>query len=111
MNWALLIYSGHREEPPPEEAQPLLQEHRALQAEAAERILSIARLDAPDTARVVTRRDDDFALTDGPYLETHEWLVGFYLFQGTEAEAIAAGQRICPYRGHVEVRPVTWMPR
>lgn len=47
---------------------------------------------------------------DGPYIDTKEWLVGFYLVDCTdEAEALERARGICPVADHaIEVRPVTW---
>jgi hypothetical protein len=49
-------------------------------------------------------------VTDGPYLETKEWLVGFYLVDcENEETAVSHAKRLCPTEGHViQVRPVEW---
>lgn len=110
MTWALLIYQTTRVGVPlPSlEENAALAGHRALQAEASARgeLHAVARLDAPGKARTVSAHD----VTDGPFIETKEWLVGFYLVDcATEDEALARARLICPDSSHViEVRPVTW---
>lgn len=86
--------------------------HRAVQAEAAaERELhAVARLAAPSTARTVRARPSGHEISDGPFIESKEWLVGFYLVDCPDEEtAIARAKRICPDPNHaIEVRPVDW---
>lgn len=113
--YALLIYQVGAE-PSPESSARALEGHRALQAEASARgdLHEVARLDRPATARTVAVggavRGDAHEITDGPYAETKEWLVGFYVVDcASEDEAIQRARTICPVRDHViEVRPVTW---
>ena len=52
------------------------------------------------------RRGGAHDVTDGPYLETKEWLVGFYLIDCTsDAEAVARAKQLIPEPDHVvEVR-------
>lgn len=114
MNYALLIYR----KAPPSEPIPELEEragldgHRALQAETSARgeLFAVARLDEPATARAVHPRSSPHAITDGPFIETKEWLVGFYLLEcESEEQALARARTICPDNSHViEVRPVSW---
>ena len=84
--------------------------HRALQAEAAAQqdLHAVARLDEPGTARTV--RASGHEVCDGPFIESKEWLVGFYLVDcDDEAQAIARARLICADPHHViEVRPVSW---
>lgn len=112
--YALLIYRMS----PPSVAIPELEErealvgHRALQAEAASRheLLAVARLDEPRTGRTVKVRPKGHDVTDGPFIESKEWLVGFYLVDCEhEQQAIARARQICTDENHaVEVRPVDW---
>jgi hypothetical protein len=112
--YALLIYrtTSAVEQMPDLDEQQALAEHRALQAEAAARrqLHAVARLDAPVTARTVKGRAGGHDVTDGPYMEAKEWLVGFYLVDcDDEGQAIARAKQICADSHHViEVRPVDW---
>lgn len=114
MIYALLIYEARPESdlPSDEERRAILARHRALQAEAGARaeLIHVARLDGRDRARTVRVASDGAAsVTDGPYLEAKEWLVGFYLVEcADEATALARARAICPEGGSVEARPVTW---
>lgn len=112
--YALLIYRTT----PPTEPIPELDErralsgHRALQTEAAagRDLHAVAQLDAPGTARTVRASATGHDISDGPFIESKEWLVGFYLVDcGDEEQAIARGKLICGDPYHViEVRPVGW---
>ena len=113
MMYALLIQDAHPEgtDRPAGEEERILAGHRAIQAEALERgeLKSVARLDGKSTARTLRRKGDTFQVADGPYLETKEWLVGFYLMEcESEAAAIARAEQICPPNGSIEIRPVAW---
>lgn len=114
MTYALLIY---RTSPPlaslaPQDERQALARHRALQAETAQRgeLHAVARLDAPATARTVRAQAESHEMTDGPFIETKEWLVGFYVVDcESEAQALERARQICTDEDHaVEVRPLTW---
>lgn len=114
MTYTLLIY---RTSPPsapiPElDDRAALAGHRALQAEAAAKgdLRAVARLDDVTAARTVRPKAGAHEVTDGPFIETKEWLVGFYLVDCESAEqALDRARLICPDESHaVEVRPVTW---
>jgi hypothetical protein len=112
MIYALLIQSSRPKGTPPAPVdEDILPRHRAMQAEATARgeLHAVARLDEPTAARTVRRRGRGFAVSDGPYMETKEWLVGFYLVEcEDEAAAIERAKQICEEGGSVEIRPVTW---
>jgi hypothetical protein len=114
LTYALLIYrTAPPSEPIPElEERAALAGHRALQAEASARgeLHAVARLDQTSTARTVRPRAGSHEVTDGPFIETKEWLVGFYVVDcDSEEQALVRARRICPDDSHVvEVRPVTW---
>jgi hypothetical protein len=113
--YALLIYDATGGEPiDPAEERRVLDGHRAVQraAAAAEALHAVARLAEPaakDT-RTVRKSGEAHLVTDGPFVETKEWLVGFYLVDcADDAEALAHAKRICPTGAHaIEVRRVTW---
>ena len=88
-----------------------LRPHRALQRRRKRAASSTPWLGSMSlaTARTVRKRDEGFAVTDGPYLETKEWLVGSTSSSApTKPRALARARQICQEDGSVEVRPVTW---
>ncbi|MGN6333349.1 MAG: YciI family protein [Motilibacteraceae bacterium] len=64
-------------------------------------------LGAPGTATVVDNRGGDPVLTDGPFLESKEYLAGFWILEAADLDVAlrlaAEGSRACNRR--VEVRP------
>jgi len=114
MTYALLIYRATEagERPPSMDEQATLRAHRKLQKRAAGRgeLHAVARLDESRHARTVRRRVGEHQIVDGPFVETKEWLVGFYVIDcANEAEALERAKEICADDEHViEVRPVTW---
>ncbi|MFC7621437.1 YciI family protein [Microlunatus sp. GCM10028923] len=64
-------------------------------------------LAAPSTATVVDGRGEAPVLTDGPFLETKEYLAGFWIIEAPDRETAlklaAEGSKAC--NGVVEVRP------
>ena len=113
MQYALLIYDMRPESDPlPRDAEEaVLERHRALQRETESRdeLAAVARLRDQSLARTVRSRGEQIEVADGPYLETKEWLVGFYLLDcADEAAALQRAEQICPPQGSVEVRPVRW---
>jgi hypothetical protein len=111
MTYALLIYRTLAESAPAS-GKDGLAGHRALQAEAsaAHELHAVAQLASPTTARSVRPRANGHEVTDGPFVESKEWLVGFYLIDcESEEQAVARAKLICTDDGHaVEVRPVAW---
>ena len=114
MTYTLLIYRTlPLSAPIPElEERAVLAGHRALQAETAAlgQLHAVARLDEANHARTVKASAGAHEITDGPYIESKEWLVGFYVLDcEDEAQALERAKQICPDAAHViEVRPVTW---
>lgn len=110
--YALLIYRATGKEPSPKQERRALERHRALQSLAASRgeLHAVAQLDDATDAKTVSLQRGAHAITDGPYVETKEWLVGFYLVDcASEEEAIERAKMICPIEDHaIEVRPVGW---
>jgi hypothetical protein len=64
-------------------------------------------LGSPDTATVVDGRDGEPVFTDGPYLESKEHVVGFWIIQAPHLDVAlrlaAQGSKSCNRR--VELRP------
>ena len=64
-------------------------------------------LGSPDPATVIDNRDGEAVFTDGPFLESKEYLAGFWVIEAADLDvalALAAeGSRSCHRK--VEVRP------
>jgi hypothetical protein len=113
MTYALLIYrTAPASVRTPELDESLgLSRHRALQAEAAARshLHAVARLGEPKAARIVKAGATGHDVTDGPFIESKEWLVGFYLIDcDDQTQAESRAKQICDPDHFIEVRPVNW---
>jgi hypothetical protein len=64
-------------------------------------------LGAPSTATVIDNRGEEALFTDGPFVESKEYLVGFWVFEAPDLDVAlklaAEGSKACNRR--VEVRP------
>ena len=64
-------------------------------------------LHAPDTATVIDNRGPEPLVTDGPFLETKEHLIGFWIIEAPDLDVAlrlgAEGSRACNRK--IEVRP------
>ncbi|HEY9499465.1 MAG TPA: YciI family protein [Terrimesophilobacter sp.] len=64
-------------------------------------------LASPDTATVIDNREVEAVFTDGPFLESKEYLAGFWIIQAPDTDAAlrlaAEGSKACNRK--VEVRP------
>jgi hypothetical protein len=114
MTFVLLIYRATEmgKAPPGIDERATLRAHSKLQAETSARgqLHAVARLEESRDAQTVRRVGSAHAIADGPYIETKEWLVGFYVLDcRNEAEAVERAKSICADDEHViEVRRVAW---
>ena len=64
-------------------------------------------LGSPDTATVIDNRDGEPMFTDGPFLESKEYLAGFWIIEAADLDVAlklaAEGSKHCNRK--VEVRP------
>jgi len=64
-------------------------------------------LSSPTVATVIDGRDEEPVFTDGPFLESKEYIAGFWVFEAPDLdvalELAAAGSKACNRK--VEVRP------
>ena len=64
-------------------------------------------LAAPSSATVIDNRGADAMFTDGPFLESKEYLAGFWVMEAADLDAAlklaAAGSKACNRK--IEVRP------
>ena len=111
MKYALLIYAGPRAgeqagPPPPSVISDWVAYTRAARESGG--LLAAERLTGTDSATCVRVRGGDQLLTDGPFAETKEYLLGFYLLDVPDLDTAldwAARMPAAAY-GTVEVRAV-----
>jgi hypothetical protein len=64
-------------------------------------------LASPSTATVIDNRGEEAMVTDGPFVESKEYLAGFWIIQAPDLDAAlelaAAGSKACNRK--IEVRP------
>jgi hypothetical protein len=93
------------------EEQGVMGRHAELRQELKEgrRLGPVFRLQ-PNAAKTVRKYRDRRFITDGPFAETKEQLMGIYVLDcATEEEAVAAAERLAFDTGVFEIRPVIWL--
>ncbi|MBB3914863.1 MULTISPECIES: YciI family protein [Rhizobium] len=94
----------------PDETNELIKAHFAFDEELLRDGIMIHSdaLETPDKATVLRVRNNTLSATDGPYVETKEYLAGFYVIEAPDvATAREIAGRIPSARfGAVELRPV-----
>jgi hypothetical protein len=75
-------------------------------------LVALQRLQEVETATSVRVRDGERLLTDGPFIETKEQLLGFYLIDVPDLDAALEWAARMPHvrHGTAEVRPVQPTP-
>jgi len=67
-----------------------------------------AGLAAPSSATVIDNRGEEAMFTDGPFLESKEYLVGFWIMEAADLDVMlklaAEGSKACNRK--LEVRPI-----
>jgi hypothetical protein len=65
-------------------------------------------LGSPSTATVIDNRDGEAIVTDGPFLESKEFLAGFWILEAADLDVVlelaTEGSKACNRK--VEVRPL-----
>jgi hypothetical protein len=113
MLFTILIYGteGLAERLPPAEQEVLLKMHRDLQAklEAEGKYRGAVQLMPPSTAMNVQDKGTGVRVLDGPYAESKEQILGFYLVECDRIEeALEAAKALPQGVAYMEVRPVSW---
>ena len=115
MRYALLIYGApgaQTAERPTDDGviDDWVEYTRAVKSAGA--LVAVERLQVADTATTVRLRGGERLLTDGPFIETKEHLLGFYLVEVTDLDAAIDWAARMPHirHGSVEVRPVQPTP-
>ncbi len=112
MLYTMLIYAAEEsiENYTPEQRERCLVGHRHLQqrAKAKDAFLAAGELVSTSSATTVRRRDGKHRVVDGPFAETKEHLVGFYIFDCEDLDQALAYAKEIPHAGSgsVEVRPM-----
>lgn len=109
MKYLLLIYNNAAQRSSETETAELVRQHAALHRELVDAgvLVSAASLSEPAESTTLKVRDGAPAVTDGPYLESKEYLAGYYLVDCSRDRALEIAGRIpCGRDGAVEVRPV-----
>jgi hypothetical protein len=110
VRYMLLLYVSERPEPGTPEAAEAFAAIKAFHEHCRERGVLVASdpLEEPASATTVRVTDGRAITTDGPFVETKEWLGGYFIVDcAGEDEAIALAAS-CPTArdGTVEVRPI-----
>jgi hypothetical protein len=111
MHYALLIYSAPEARTPYEAADDGVFDDWVAYTQAVKdsgALVAAEQLQEVDTATTVRLRGGERLLTDGPFIETKEHLLGFYLVDVPDLDtALDWAARMPLIRfGTVEVRPV-----
>ncbi|MCK7614935.1 YciI family protein [Roseibium sediminicola] len=96
---------------PPDEHEALLKKHRALQArlERDKTYRGSVQLMPPSTASHIDGSGADPLIIDGPFAETKEQFLGFYLIESDSFEYVTEAAKDLPQGiSHIEIRAVNW---
>ncbi|WP_020407629.1 YciI family protein [Hahella ganghwensis] len=116
MQYMLLIHHDSAWPDSSVDMEPLFEQHRKLQKLSKSKGHFVAgdRLHGIETATTVRRRNDELVVTDGPFAESKEVFVGYYLMDCENLDQALEYARMIPVPegGGVEVRPVNYsVPR
>jgi hypothetical protein len=112
MKYLLLIYHAENAlaNNTKSDMEALYSHHLAMQekSRAAGAFVGASRLEMPDTATTLRQENGQFITTDGPFAETREVLVGYYLLECANLDEAMAYAKMLPYfeTAAVEIRPV-----
>ena len=109
MQYALLVYGHHhiRDGLSEEESQAITDEYEAIFESPG--VAGGLRLQPITSATTVRVDNGETLMSDGPFIDSKEYLGGFYLFEAEDLDAAAAlAARIPAARmgGAIEIRPV-----
>lgn len=111
MKYLCIVYAGSGAGPLSADEQTALkdgcieQDHALFQAG---KLVLASPLQGPETAVSLRYRDGVASRTDGPYVETKEWIAGFMVIEAADIEAALAIVSAGPLEGLVdlEIRPL-----
>jgi hypothetical protein len=113
MLYSILIYGDESKVAAwtPEEEKEVMGRHTELRREltAGQRLGPVMRL-GPDPPKIVRKNKGRRFITDGPFAETKEQLMGIYVVDcATFDDAVVAAERLAFDTGLFEIRPITWL--
>jgi hypothetical protein len=110
----LLIYNCDRPDPIDPGFPEALARVNAFVEECRRRGVFVAgdALQPESTASTVSVRDGQTLITDGPFIETHEHLGGYYVLDCRDLDEALELAALCPMaeQGSIEVRPIAGVP-
>lgn len=114
MQYLLLIYNCKRPEPDDPAFPEALARVNAFADECRRRGVFVGghALRPESTATVVEVRGGKTLVTDGPFVETHEHLGGYYVLDCRNLDEALELAALCPLasEGSIEVRPIAGVP-
>ena len=113
MLYSILIYGSEERAAAwtPAEKDEVMDRHAALRADlsAHRRLGPVMRL-AQGESKTLRRSGDEQYLTDGPYAETKEQLMGIYVIECPSLDdAVAAAKRLDFVTGVFEITPLAYL--
>ena len=106
MQYLVSVIHDSAELAPPDEMAAIDVFNARLQAEG--HWVFAAGLGGPDTATVIDNRGAEAAFTDGPFVESKEYLAGFWVIEAADLDVAfklaVEGSKACNRK--VEVRPI-----
>jgi hypothetical protein len=110
----LLVYNCERPDPDQPGFTEALARVNAFADECRRRNVFVAGdpLQPESTATTVQVREGRTLITDGPFVETHEHLGGYYILDCETLDEALELAAICPFAtlGAIEVRPLAGVP-
>jgi hypothetical protein len=114
VKYMLLIYNCDRPDPTDPRFPEALAAVNAFAEECRRRGVFVAGdpLLPEKTATTVSVRDGQTLITDGPFIETHEHLGGYYVLDCRDLDEALELAALCPMatQGSIEVRPIAAVP-
>jgi hypothetical protein len=114
VQYLLLIYNCERPEPADPGFPEALARVNAFADECRRRgvLQGGSAVQGEHTATTVSVRDGRTLITDGPFVETHEHLGGYYVLDCRDLDEALEIAALCPLAevGSIEVRPLVVVP-
>ncbi|MHA7774386.1 YciI family protein [Roseibium sp. M-1] len=111
MLFSVLIYASEDfiDALSPDELAAVMQKHGAFHehTKTNRTFAAATKLMSTGTSVTISRESEEFVVTDGPFAETKEQFMGFYLIDSANLEEAIEAVKILPLdHGRIEIRPV-----